>query len=80
MEDIINEIKMKAATMEVYAEILDHLASRVKWYQHEEKAIREETGEEVETGRMLDDEGDYAAAHLRAYREAIKAVKKLAGV
>ena len=24
MEDIINEIKMKAATMEVYAEILEH--------------------------------------------------------
>ena len=80
MESIINEIKMKAATMEVYAEILEHLDGRIKWYQHPEKVIREETGEEVETGRMLDDEGEYAAAHLRAYRDAIKAIKKLAGV
>jgi hypothetical protein len=80
MESIINEIKMKAATMEVYAEILDILANRVKWYQHPETIVNEETGEETETGRMLDDEGEYAAAHLRAYREAIKAVKKLAGV
>lgn len=80
MEDIINEIKMKAATMEVYAEILDILASREKWYQHKETIIDPETGEEKETGRMIDDESDYDKAHLRAYREAIKAIKKLAGV
>lgn len=80
MEDIINEIKMKAATMEVYAEILEHLDGRVKWYQHKETIVNEETGEETETGRMVDDEGEYAAANLRAYREAIKAIKKLAGV
>ena len=80
MEDIINEIKMKAATMEVYAEILDILSSRVKWYQHNETIVDEETGETKETGRVLDDEGEYAESHLRAYREAIKAVKKLAGV
>lgn len=80
MEDIINEIKLKAAAMEVYADILEYLDGRVKWYQHEEVIVREETGEEVKTGKWLDDEGEYAAAHLRAYRETIKAVKKLAGV
>lgn len=80
MEDIINEIKIRGAMMDTYADIMEYLASRVKWYQHPETIVNEETGEETETGRMLDDEGEYAAAHLRAYREAIKAIKKLAGV
>ena len=80
MEDIISEIKMKASMMEDYADILEYLGNRVRWYQHPETIVDEETGEEKETGRMVDDEGEYAAAHLRAYREAIKAIKKLAGV
>lgn len=80
MEDIINEIKIRGAMMDTYADILDYLAGRVKWYQHEETIVNEETGEETKTGRMVDDSGEYAEAHLRAYRETIKAVKKLAGV
>lgn len=64
----INAVRSRAALMDVYAEMLEMIQSRVSWYQHED-----------ENGNMVDDENDSAVYHLSAYREAAKQVKKLAG-
>jgi len=69
MEEIINNIKEKAALLEAYADVLETLNSQIRYYQHEN-----------ESGEVVDDEGSYSKSRLAAYREAIKAVKKLAGV
>lgn len=69
MEDIINSIKEKAALLEAYADVLETLNGQIRYYQHE-----------TESGEVVDDEGSYSKSRLAAYREAIKSVKKLAGV
>ncbi len=70
MEDIINSIKEKAALLEAYADVLDTLNKNIRYYQHEDE----------DTGEIVDDTDDWSKARLAAYRETMKAVKKLAGV
>lgn len=69
-ETAINAIKEKSAMLEGYAEVLGNLKACESWYTHEDE----------ETGEIVDDEGDYAKYRLIAVRNAIAAVKKLAGV
>ena len=69
MEDIINSIKEKAELLGAYAEVLSTLNHQIPYYQHED-----------DNGNLVDDEGAWSKARLAAYRETIKAVRKLAGV
>ena len=64
------EIMRRAKMLEAYAEVMEMLEDRVRWYQHTDD----------ETGEVLDDDGTYAETNLQALRETMKAVRKLAGV
>ena len=81
MEKLMNEIRAKAELLNAYAEVLKTLDDRMRWYQHTEK---DENGDQITDADgnpiWIDDDGDYAKAYLSAYRETIKAVRKLAGV
>ena len=70
MEETINAIKAKACILEGYADVLETLEKNVKWYQHTDD----------ETGELVDDTEPWSIGRLTAYRNAIAAVKKLAGV
>lgn len=70
MEETINNLKAKAALLEGFGDVIETLYKNVRYYQHEDP----------ETGKMVDDDDTWSAGRVRAYREAIEAVKKLAGV
>lgn len=70
MEETINSIKEKAAMLEGYGDVLENLAKNLRYYQHEDE----------ETGAMVDDTDTWSRGRANAYRSAIEAVKKLAGV
>ena len=69
-ETAIAAIKKKADMMNAYADVLENLKSQESWHMHTDE----------ETGERVDDEGEYAENHLTAIRNAIAAIKKLAGV
>lgn len=66
----MEEIRKKARELEAFADILEMIEDRIKWYQHTDE----------QTGELVDDTGEYNTAHLSALRTTAKAVKKLAGV
>ena len=70
MEETINSIKEKAAMLEGYGDVLENLAKNLRYYQHEDP----------DTGALVDDDDMWSRGRALAYRSAIEAVKKLAGV
>lgn len=70
MEETINSIKERAATLEGFGDVLENLYKNLRYYQHEDE----------ETGEVVDDNDMWSKGRAQAYRSAIEAVKKLAGV
>jgi len=66
----MNEIRERARELEAFAELLQELQNRERWYMTEDE----------ETGELIDDDSDYARANLKAIRATMKAIYKLAGV
>ena len=64
------ELLKKARKLEAFAEIIDLLENNIKYYQHVDD----------ETGELVDDTGEWSEAHLAAYRETLKAVRKIVGL
>ena len=81
MEKLMNEIKAKAAMLEAYADVIKTLDDRCRWYQHTKEDENGDTITDADGNAVwYDDEYESAKAYLAAYRETIKAVRKLAGV
>ena len=66
----MEEIKIKAAEIEIYADIMDMLSARKKWYQHVDET----------TGEYVADDSDDARQHLAAFQKVEQKILKLAGV
>ncbi len=77
----MKEIQEKINMLQGYAEVLDCLESKIKWYQH---VKTDENGENMvdSDGNYIyeDDEYESSKYALKALRETMKAVKKLAGI
>lgn len=69
MENEIKAVRVRAAVMGCYADMLDTLKSKMTWYQTFND----------ETQKWEDDDNEDARINLEAIREAAKAIRKLAG-
>lgn len=64
-------IEAKCNELRAYGEIIEMIESRIRWYQHED-----DENPEV----LIDDEGDWSAANLKALREVLAKVEKMANI
>lgn len=80
MEKTIVDLREKSALLNAYAELLEELKRKEKWYQHKKVTHIPETGEEVELEEWEDDDGEYSAANLKAIRSIAVMIRKAAGI